>query len=556
MPEPRSAPVAVQDFNVVYDSSALELVFNWSNGEENPTSTPRYKIFDTNSGNSILISETEEREITKKISEVGREYNFEALVLDKDGLASDPAQTSVITQSFLSSLDFYRDPRATTSPKYLLELDWSDYPFIPIQLPHLASGQSLENSWHAVIFYYNQDAAPTDDLKWFYNPPEGPWGLHMTGGFKVRYPNCSGDNQETGGATLILPDTEDNCDFQQGFYASYALNWLALEDGGLLLKAVEENFSSSSPTAEQDYVTAAFYAFQPGYEPNDYGLRFLAADKTRYYFQEIDPVGESPTAPEDIDFEFDESAMILRISWDSSTDPDTLDRLIVYEISYDGISTTTADNFLEISVEPEQHYDFEFRAKDDFGNMSEIVTESYDAPDVPLPFGLSDVWWGTSEDGDGVALNLSFDDYPFPEFENPGAMIFFLNQNPPADYSFLNDDYRNGDKAAGANSALELSYDTCDFSGTWQKKAEATALIFKNSECPAAASSILMDELLAARIAEGDTDFSVKVKGDFLESDYFTIGFYELGEQDFLGNGYFMNKANYNKKLYFDQQTP
>ena len=553
LPEPRSAPVAVEDFNVEFSSSALELNFNWEESADAEEVT--YQLRDISGANPTITAETADTSFNKKITEIGREYKYEILAIDQDGLASSPAQFTVNVPSFLESISWFQDPRGD-SPRYLVDLSWEEYPFVPIQLRHLVSDEEVENHWHTAVFYYNQEAPITDDLFWvdYNNLPYKSWGLIAPNGFKVKYRNCFGSENETAGSALILPDTADQCSSLAGNHASYALNWPELEDNHLLLNVDDSNFSAASPIAGQDYITAAFYVYRPGYEPNNYGLGLAAIDKTKYYFQDSTMVHQPPTTLDNIDFEFDAGTSLLKIFWDQSTDSDTLDNLITYEIKYDSIVITTGNDFAEMAVEPGATYDFELRAADEFGNYSETASVSYDVPDTPLPYGISDISWGNFDEGNPAVLNLEFAEYPFMDIASPGAMIFFLNQMPPSDYSFLDDDYRNGADMGGSNNFLELSYYPCDFNGTWTNKRIVGGAIFNNADCPTT-SSLAMSKLLLAKLSSEDTQFTAEVINDqeFSEGDYITIGFYQLGTRDLYGTAYFTNIANYNKKIYFQE---
>ncbi len=548
--EPRSAPAAVQNLNISYVSSDLELIFNWD-----VDSALSYQITDVGGELPVILNQATTTGSTKKISAIGREYKFEITATDAEGLSSSATQTTVNVSSLINSLSFYRNPRPTAPSDYVLEFDWQDYPFVPVKFKHLASGQEVPNNWHVVVFYYNQDAPVTDDIFWIDlagNAAYKSWGLIAPGGLKIKYPNCLGSNYQTGGAALILPDGPNECSALAGNHASYGLNWNQLEDNHLLLEVVDDNFLNSVPVANQDYVTLAFYAYQPGYEPNNYGIKLVATDKTKYYFQDDGPGHQPPTPPDNIGFDFDAALSLLKITWDQSTDADTLDSLISYLVDFVGDSISAATNFIEISVEPAVAYDFELSAKDDLGNLSDAIAESYTVPDIPLPYELTDVSWGHLGNPDSVSLDLEFNEYPFMDVGAPSAMVFFLNQTPPINYSFLDDDYRNGANMGGSNNFLKLSYFPCDFNGAWIDKRTVGGAIFNNADCPTN-SSLAMSSLLLAKLGSDDIEFTAEVINDqeFSESDYLTIGFYELGPRDQNGKAYFTNIANYNKKIYF-----
>ncbi len=567
LPEPRSAPTAVQNFNALYNSNTAGIKFDWNpsvdaNGD---TSTIRYRISDiSNASSTVILAEVAAATSTvKTIKEIGRDYKLEILAVDKDGLASVPASQVINAPSYLTSIYFYQDPRVAISPKYLLDLNWDSYPFIPIR--YAAPYIDPTDSQHMVIFYYNQEPLPIESLS-DSNQVYGGWGWNVPGGLKLNYLNCYGPGYASSyskGANLILPDTVQQCYGPFGGASKGAIHWSLLEDNHLLLDLSPTNFASSTPAVNEDYVTVAFYARYQDSNPNgNSSQQLVVIDRIKYYFQDNVPFHQPPTAPSNINFEFNEASNLLKITWDKSNDSDTLDNLISYDVAYNNSTTTTSNNFVEIFVEPGTVYNFELRAKDDFGSYSNPTTANYEVPDFPPPYGLSDIRWGHLNGEESAILSLNFESYPFMATTSPGAMIFFLNQEPPRNYSFSDGDYRNGHKIGGLNSILMLSYQPCDFNGAWKKKVKAGGIFFNNANCPAY-SDTLMSVLLLANIQEGDTQFVAEVgdaringedvQKEFSADDYITVGFYQMGKRNIEGIAKFTNVANYAKKIYFQQ---
>lgn len=531
---------AVQNFQLAYDSSNLELNFNWD-----PIASTTYAIWNIGSASSALVATTTANIFKIKILEIGRDYKYEVRTLNQNGVVIGSAQAGVNAPSLAGNLVFYSDPRATSSAKYLLEFGLPQYPFT-----------NIGNRWHVIIFYYDKEAPVTDDLKWLDYSGSAPyksWGLIAPNGLKIKYSNCYGGSYETKGASVILPDTSNQCSGIAGNYASYAINWNQLEDKHLSLEAVGDNFASATPITGQDFITAAFYEYKQGYEPNNYGIKLIALDKTKYYFGAA-ASHQPPAAPANLQFSFASSTSVLTVSWDKSSDPDTLDNLLSYEISYGSATLATANNFIQISAEPAAAYNFSIRAQDDFGNFSDPAAASYTIPDLPFPYKLTGVQWGHLASDASTTLRLDFSDYPFMDTSSSSAMLFFLNQNPPAGYSFLDDDYRNGGSIGGSNSVLTLSYYPCDYKGSWTSLRTVAGLILKNKDCPNKANGLAISELLPAKIDKQDVQFASNVIGEYKTGDYITLGFYQLGPADRFGNAYFTNIANYNKKIYFSEQ--
>ena len=198
-------------------------------------------------------------------------------------LAETPTPTPEPTLGFLTEVDFYKD----ASDKYFVKLSWDKYPFITTNFNHLGSKQPPVHNWHVVIFYFNREAPTTGDLFWIsYKQSDlyRSWGLIAPNGLRVKYPNCK--STITKGSSLILPDKEGDCEALSDNHPSYSHIFSGLASGSVTLEALSENFSSATPVLGQDYITLAYYAFQAGYEPNNYGLRLVSVDSVKYYLQE------------------------------------------------------------------------------------------------------------------------------------------------------------------------------------------------------------------------------------------------------------------------------
>lgn len=194
-----------------------------------------------------------------------------------------PSPTPEPTSGFLTAVDFYKD----TSDKYFVKLSWDKYPFIATNFNHLSSKQPPVHNWHVIIFYLNHEAPTTGDLFWIsYKQSDlyRSWGLIAPDGLKVKYPNCK--STMTKGSALILPDKEGDCEALSDNHPSHSHIFSGLASGSVTLEALSENFSSATPVAGQDYISLAYYAFQAGYEPNNYGLRLVSVDPVKYYLRE------------------------------------------------------------------------------------------------------------------------------------------------------------------------------------------------------------------------------------------------------------------------------
>ncbi|MDP3999517.1 MAG: lamin tail domain-containing protein [bacterium] len=535
-----SEPLAViSNFNVAYNSSTLGLSFSWDS-----IASTTYRLLDISDGATSTVIETKLNSTTKQLTEIGRDYKFQLLALNQSSTTIASAEASINAPSLLSNLAFYTDPRsATASPSYLLDFGLPQFPFTDVG-----------GRWHVVVFYKNYDAPVTNNLMWLDylgTAPYKSWGSIAPNGLKFNYPNCFGGSYRTTGNSLILPDASNLCSGISGNYASYALNWPQLEDRQVFLNVLSSNFASGTPNG-QDFVTAAFYEYRSGSEPNNYAQRFLAIDKTRYYFQNSPVAHLPPDNPEITDAEFDSDSGALTLRWDAVSDSDSLDNSITYEITYGTTTVVTSATSLSLSVYLGESYSFSIKAKDEFGNYSASSEYTYDVPDLPLPF-LSSVQWGHLQNPNSTILTIGFDNYPFmTSTTTPGAIVFFLNQLPPANYSFRDRSYHEGIHLVSDNSALKLSYDSCKFENGGKKHVAATALIFNDTDCPDLAAGPYASQRLLDDIKIGDTEATVEVtNADLGAEDFITMGFYKLGPRDWQDNANFIRVANYNKKIYF-----
>ena len=296
----------------------------------------------------------------------------------------------------------------------------------------------------------------------------------------------------------------------------------------------------------------------------DQKFKLVGLDRTNYSFATATPSHQLPEAPDGLEMEFFESTSLLRVFWSGSQDSDTLDNLITYEINY-GTSTLSdsgwepisasfdADEelwFGDISVEPANNYNIAIRAKDDFGSVSDAVEDSFEVPDIPIPYDLSNIEWGYLSDSFEIDVRFNMNSYPFMTADVPSVLVFFLNQSPPPSYSFSNfsDPYNVG----GANQVLKLKYPSCAYSSGYDLFG---GLVFHNqTSCPASGSGLKTDAS-HSNLSGGETSFTMNVAGvlnnggseahTFSSNDYLTIGFYELS------GSIFQEAVTYNKKIYF-----
>lgn len=354
---------------------------------------------------------------------------------------------------------------------------------------------------------------------------------------------------------MILPNSLTNaneCSSIAGNYSSYAFDSGKLEDKNLILEVAEDNFTTA-PTPS-DYMTLAVYAYQPGYEPSHNAIRLVTIDSQKYFYNGT-LTSSAPSKPASVSFNFNTSTSKLKILWAKSTDTDSLDSLVKYEIKYGATTATTSADFIEISAEPLTAYSFELRAYDDLKNYSEKTTTGYTTPDIPLPYNL------TKLEFKSASISLEFSAYPFVTSTKTTAIIFFLNQMPPSSHTFLDDDYRNAHKIASSNKALRFSYKPCDYDDTWKTTQKVAGLFIHTSfTCPTTANG-LFPSVLSLYKPSSTTSLLIGIESvmnnleeeaaSFTSSDYITAGIYERGTPDSGGIATFTNISNYSKKTYY-----
>ncbi|MDE2001190.1 MAG: lamin tail domain-containing protein, partial [Patescibacteria group bacterium] len=396
--EPRSAPDIPQSFAVTYGTTTMQAMLVWDAVADasGATSTMSYELSSATSTNPLgaLTTVTASSSASVAIREVDIPFHFSLIARDRDGLASHAATTDFTPDPIFREAYLYPDPRIASTTA--LELRYDAYPFLP-QWPG-------GNGWNLVVAYLNQDppAIPQfySDTQYASLPGDsvtrqyGEWGTTIADALKFRYRNCSGV-WSSDVTAIILPDSAGQCSSAYGGIRNKTLQWDQLEDPSVIV-SLSQNQTQPGPG---DYVTVATYAYA-GYNTE----RLVAVDHRKYYFQSDVPVHQSPTAPANPDASFDASTGLLRLIWDASTDADSVDWKLQYEIAYS--TTTIADSdwapipsagaspdenaiiagrpFAKIPLESGTAYTIGLRAKDDFGNTSDPLMVSFTTPDAQL----------------------------------------------------------------------------------------------------------------------------------------------------------------------------
>ncbi|MAF79642.1 hypothetical protein CL629_01030 [bacterium] len=136
---------------------------------------------------------------------------------------------------------------------------------------------------------------------------------------------------------------------------------------------------------------------------------------------------------------FDEENSVVDFSWASSTDSDTLDNLITYEVAHttstdlSGVSWSSVGSFLQTSLDLGfgETYLIGVRAKDDFENVSDSTEIFYDVPVPELPLTISNVWWGYVSSSAAQELSFEFSNYDVLVSSTWTVAAFYLNSIVP-----------------------------------------------------------------------------------------------------------------------------
>ncbi len=390
LPEPRQKPETVKNFNVSYDSSTVELIFNWdASAASTSVASLIYKIADISSS-TLFFQDIETTSTASRIPiyEVGRDYAFYIRAFDSDGLGSEIATSSVSVPSFIKNVSFYKKPDSffldqfifvdneKSFRKYLIDFSFNQYPFLP------------GPGYKVAVFYLNSEPTTTLDIASdrgfsFLNGDENQY-------LKIGYRNCV--DYPGFYESLLLVDTPAECNISGGLpNLSLLYNpndfYNLFEDNNIVLPAY-----NPKELAPSDYFTVAFYRAESLNK-----AKLIAIDKNKYYFKNDAPSHYAPSSPTNFSIEnYDANSQKLTLAWDYPNDTDSIDiNQIFHEISYStstnfsfwvplylvptniDISRTPYRTKAVISVAPQSN--FVIRARDDFNNASpaKIISFNY-----------------------------------------------------------------------------------------------------------------------------------------------------------------------------------
>jgi hypothetical protein len=287
LPEPRRAPswdsssltFAFYDASKPSPQFTPQITFSWPAAQDVVGGVVSYglqQFFE--SATTTLITGTTTRSFAKNISVIGTSYDYVLTATDRDGLAASVRQ-ELRVPGYFTDLRWYKDgsnKSANGSDRYLLELEYNRYPFVPISFGNAAG-------WHMMLPTYNTQA---ESVPFFDSSMNGRiWGsFGNAAGVRVQYPSCSGNPNQS----IVFPDTEAQCSTIAGGAIGLAFDWqqLAAEN---LRRAVIEVWGSSfgvPPMIGKDYLTFSFYGSPL---QSNSGMKFIARDATKYFIGTAPP---------------------------------------------------------------------------------------------------------------------------------------------------------------------------------------------------------------------------------------------------------------------------
>lgn len=388
LPEPRNKPVwpfGSSEISAAFNFEKMAADFLW------PSFAGIARI--SEEGKTIWSGIGSDGKKSVRLYELNKNHLFTFNIVDEDGLASsEKADFSVNAPRIITDFSLYsatrRDFDWIEKERLLIEFSWDKYPFLPRDLSLLcAHGEPPYPNYKIMVFYKNMDVP--DDPFLVYENPSSAYAQNVA-------PVCyhGEDNSYECVNSLIMadvpglwiPNAPNSKAIRYSYYFDEGDNRLTLPVGADILPG--------------DYLTVGYYGFYRMYlggasgEEGQKTFALIAKDNTKIMFSEAVPAHLPPNPPKNMvsDIIVAADGMKLVIRWEPSTDPDTPDFLIGYEISYDGgVSWKKTASGEKIPAVSGETHNIMIRAFDDFGLRSEILSGELVVP-VPIGGALRDTW--------------------------------------------------------------------------------------------------------------------------------------------------------------------
>lgn len=217
-------------------------------------------------------------------------------------------------------------------------------------------------------------------------------------------------------------------------------------------------------------------------------MNLVAVDKAKYFFTPSPPQHLAPELAGGISLAYNKQTSKLNLSWPKATDKDTNDSLLAYEINF---STSTSGEFSDSGwvnigngneflkpVFPGDEFSFAVRAKDEFENLSGVVSSSWKYPDVQIYINQNQKngWssgFGTMS-GDGSKSGIWQTILPDTDFQF-NKIIFKIRHSSGGEGADLRlRIYDSNVDGSGASNLISTSI----LPGVWSSEPEGQDLVF------------------------------------------------------------------------------
>lgn len=369
----------VSDFHAEFSRNDLTVHFDWVASDDPDPAL--YSIRETDGLPGTLIYNGTSTAASTRVYEVGKEQTY--VLTAKNGQREESFSATLAVPGLLDNLYFYRDPREATRDRYLADMRYSGYPFIPGVL----SGS--EHAWQGMVFYLNREPNPENYALQGLDLQE-PFDLD--GVLKVGDTNIAGRDPHA--AVFGLQPNRCVSFGQPGI----AMNcfYLSPEDPRLVLDVGPD--ASRAILGPDDYITVGYYDFDM--MSHDY-LKLIATDARRFHFQNLPASEAAPSAPSGLTIGFEPFSARFDLRWATSTDPDSPDQNIRYEFNVTSSTDFAADawrstgpglenrTFTLATIPAPGNYMLGVRALDEFDQASDPVTAPWPTPAGWTPYILS-----------------------------------------------------------------------------------------------------------------------------------------------------------------------
>ncbi len=320
-----------------------------------------YEIRDASTSN--LIASTSLLRYRHRIWEVGRTDRFIIKSFDRGGFASDPVSVDVEVPGFLSSVEFYRNPK--NEQEYLVDFHYPSPDFIP----PIYSKVLGFTPWQALVGHLNRSPDPSAQGIEF--------AMDSCGGYKTPYPS------------IIFTTVPGNCSPYGGGLNPRSV-MLSTEDN--LLRAPLALDADTLDLWPDAYLTITYYDFKSGAGAES-GLSFVASDVRRFPLRSSPPNFARPVMQGNISTDFNKPGGAVNLEWEQAIDADSKDSELSYEIYEAGIGDAPPEHgWIPLGkttktarpVFPNDRKTYYVRAKDETGMVSEFKSVSWEHPETRM----------------------------------------------------------------------------------------------------------------------------------------------------------------------------